>query len=80
MDKRKIGLGAGILIGLLVLFFVVKWFMPKQVSKTGQARVDTKQSDQKKTKEMALSLRQACHYADSVGIDTTRFSGSSTTD
>ena len=80
MDKRKIGIGAGIVIGLLVLFFVVKWFMPKQESKTEEARVDTKEVDEKKAKEIALTLHQACRYADSVGIDTTRFSGASITD
>ncbi len=80
MDKRKVGIGAGIIAGLLVLFFVVKWFIPKPVSKTEQAQVDTKKVDEKKVKEIALSLHQACRYADSVGIDTTRFSSISTTD
>ena len=80
MDKRKIGIGAGIIAGLLVLFFVVKWFMQKPVGKTEQTQVDTKKVDGKKAGELAKSLHQACRYADSVGIDTTRFGSASATD
>ncbi len=80
MNKNKIGIVFGVIAGVVGLFFLAKWLLPNKVQKPDQARVDTKKQDEKKAQETALTLHQACRYADSVGIDTSRFVMGSTTD
>lgn len=73
-DKRKIGIGVAIAAGVLLLFFVGKWFITHKTEKpaqTEQAQEQHKEED--KARQARLTLHQLCQYADSVGIDTSRY-------
>lgn len=69
-NKKKIGIGLAIAAGVLMLFFMGKWFIaPKPGEPTTTAG-----NDEKKIERSQESLHALCRYADSVGIDTTRYS------
>ena len=78
MNNRKIGIGVAIVVGLVVLFFVSKKFIIRkpQALKPDQAQVDRKKAEQL-ARKTTLTLHQVCRYADSVGIDTSRFGAGS---
>ncbi|GAB3881676.1 L,D-transpeptidase family protein [Spirosoma agri] len=71
MENRKIWIGVAVLAGLIVLFFVgrelVTWQQKKQVAKQDQQQAAQSLAQAKQ------SLHQVCQYADSVGIDTSRY-------
>jgi murein L,D-transpeptidase YcbB/YkuD len=67
MDKRKIGIVLAVLAGLVILFFVGREVMSWQKGK------QAKEQAQRSLNEAKLTLHQVCRYADSVGIDTSRF-------
>ncbi|GAB4053818.1 L,D-transpeptidase family protein [Spirosoma litoris] len=74
LDKRRIGIGVAVVAGLVLLFFVGKWFIKQKATKKEQAKVEqTRQQAEKKAKQALVTLHLVCRYADSVGIDTTRF-------
>lgn len=74
-DKRKIWIGVAIAAGLVVLFVVgrgvVRWQQTKQAARADREQV---MRELNKTRQ---TLHLACRYADSVGIDTSRFASSS---
>ena len=82
LDKRKIGIGVAIVAGLVILFLVSNWLIKKKSAKEQvvkeQKRIEQqKKQDEKNAREellqAALTLRQLRRYADSVGIDTSRY-------
>ncbi|QMW06444.1 L,D-transpeptidase family protein [Spirosoma foliorum] len=74
LDKRRIGIGVAVVASLVLLFFVGKWFIKQKATKKEQAKVEqTRQQAEKKAKQALVTLHSVCRYADSVGIDTTRF-------
>ncbi|GAB2583033.1 L,D-transpeptidase family protein [Spirosoma areae] len=76
MDKRRIGIGVAVVAGLVVLFFLGKWFMARQSAKREQATgEEARKRIEKRAKETVVTLHKFCRYADSVGVDTTRFAG-----
>lgn len=75
MNNRGIGIAVAVIAGLVVLFFIGKTFFAKTGEKkeqTDQATVEEEKSDDSAQRVSQL-VHQACHYADSVGIDTTRY-------
>ena len=76
MDKRRVGIGIAVILGLLVMFFLSKWLITGQLIKPNQAQVKAQQ-EKKKAEVIALNLHRVCQYADSVGIDTSRYGVSS---
>ena len=78
MDKRKIGIGVAIAAGLVLLFFVGKWFIGPKDGKKSPIGLSPEEKEERATEKALLSLNQLCRYADSVGIDTTRYSAAST--
>jgi hypothetical protein len=74
MDKRKITIIVSVVVGLVVIFFISKWIINRQTTKREQARIEQKRKEtQEEIRLAALQLHQVCRYADSVGVDTTRF-------
>ncbi|MVM32773.1 L,D-transpeptidase family protein [Spirosoma sp. HMF4905] len=74
IDKRRIGIGVAVVAGLVLLFFVGKWYSKQKSIKKEQAQVEQARKEaEKRAKQALLTLHQVCRYADSVGIDTTRF-------
>ncbi|WP_020595579.1 L,D-transpeptidase family protein [Spirosoma panaciterrae] len=75
MDKqKKIIIGAAVGAGLIILFFVGRWWSHRKADREQAARVEQKRiQDEKTVKQAALSLHQLCLYADSIGIDTSRY-------
>ncbi|GAB3948752.1 hypothetical protein GCM10028805_23890 [Spirosoma harenae] len=78
IDKRKVGIGVAVVVGLVILFLAGKWMIEKKAAKKEAARLEEKKKQEEKiTREAilrsALALRQLRRYADSVGIDTTRY-------
>ena len=69
-DKKKIGIGLAIAAGVLMLFFVGKWFISPKPTET----TETAGNDETKIKQAQAGVHALCLYADSVGIDTTRYS------
>jgi hypothetical protein len=71
MEKRKLWIGAAVVAALVVLFFVGReisnWQQKKQAASTEQAQQKRAVAQAKQT------LHRVCRYADSVGIDTSRF-------
>ncbi|MVM38024.1 L,D-transpeptidase family protein [Spirosoma sp. HMF3257] len=83
MDKRRIGIGVAVVAGLVLLFFVGKWYIKQKSEKKERAQIEqvdkqAREQAEKKAKEMLVMLHQVCRYADAVGIDTTRFGAKST--
>lgn len=78
MNKRQIWIALGIVIGGVVLFFVGRYFLNRQATKQEQqAQVE---QEKKKAEQITSALHRANGYADSVGIDTTRFAALPGTD
>ncbi|GAB4036992.1 L,D-transpeptidase family protein [Spirosoma gilvum] len=75
MEKqKKIIIGVAIGAGVLILFFVGRWWTHRKADREQAARIEQKRKqDEKVVKQTALALHQLCQYADSVGIDTSRF-------
>lgn len=74
MNTRRIGIGVAVIVGLVVLFFVGKYLITNKQTTPEQAKIDTgKEQAEARSKQVAQSVHQACLYADSVGIDTTRY-------
>ncbi len=74
MNTRRIGIGVAVIVGLVVLFFVGKYLITNKQTTPEQAKVDKgKQQAEAHTRHVAQFIHQACLYADSVGIDTTRY-------
>jgi murein L,D-transpeptidase YcbB/YkuD len=66
-ERKNVWYVLGAVVGLVVLFFV-----GRQVSNWWDAKQESR--EQKAAYQQTLAtLRQACHYADSVGIDTSRY-------
>jgi murein L,D-transpeptidase YcbB/YkuD len=66
-ERKNVWYVLGAVVGLVVLFFV-----GRQVSNWWDAKQESR--EQKVAYQQTLAtLRQACHYADSVGIDTSRY-------
>ncbi len=72
MTTRNVWIGAAVVAGLLLVFFVGRRLMPKT---TG---LPTREHARKIVKQERLTLHQVCRYADSVGIDTSRYATKST--
>ncbi|CAN5402914.1 hypothetical protein BH09BAC4_BH09BAC4_46430 [soil metagenome] len=95
MDKRRIGIGIAVVAGLVILFFVGRYFVIQKEDnerRSSQAKIEkaaqlakkkAKEAEEKATRlaaEKAIrTLHQVCQYADSIGIDTTRYAVVSTT-
>jgi hypothetical protein len=83
MDKRKIWIGVAILAGLVIVFFVGRqvliWQKTKQEEKQNREQA-LRQREQalRQLNQAKHTLHQVCQYADSVGIDTSRFTISGT--
>ncbi|MBN8825248.1 MULTISPECIES: L,D-transpeptidase family protein [unclassified Spirosoma] len=75
MDKqKKIIVGIAIGVGLIILFFVGRWWSARKEDHQQAARVEQKRKqDEKVVRQAALTLHQLCLFADSIGIDTSRF-------
>lgn len=74
MDKRRIGIGIVVVAGLVILFFVGKWLFKQKSVKQERGQIEqARKKSEEETKEALLALHEICRYADSVGIDTTRF-------
>ena len=81
LDKRKIGIGVAIVLGVVLVFFVGKEVMKWRAGKQNQAQTEkARKQAEAETRQVVLFLRQTCRYADSVGIDTTRFAAKPNTD
>ncbi len=75
MNNRNLWIGAAVVAGLLLVFFVGRTFFNKAKSPTAST---PREQAEKIIKQERLTLHQVCRYADSVGIDTTRFATKST--
>ncbi|WP_461127955.1 L,D-transpeptidase family protein [Spirosoma aerophilum] len=75
MNTRRIGVGIAVVVGLIILFFVGRYFIASSTEKTKQAKAekDRKERSEAEARQIAQSLHQACQYAYSVGIDTSRY-------
>ncbi|AUD03800.1 L,D-transpeptidase family protein [Spirosoma pollinicola] len=74
MNTRRIGIGAVVVVGLVALFFVGKYLITNKQTTPEQAKTDNKkEKTEERSQQVAQLVHQACLYADSVGIDTTRF-------
>ena len=76
MDKRRIGIGVAIAVGVVLLFFVGKWFIGQKAGKdtpVGQAQEQTTDDEEERAEKAYVALHQLCQYASSVGIDTSRY-------
>ncbi|GAB3796958.1 hypothetical protein GCM10028819_15520 [Spirosoma humi] len=72
MDNRRIGIGVAVVLGLVVLFFVGKYLFTDKSGKPDQAKIE-KEKAEASGRRVAQLVHQACQYADSIGIDTTRY-------
>ncbi|SOD80343.1 L,D-transpeptidase family protein [Spirosoma fluviale] len=72
---RKIGIIVAVVAGLVILFFVGRYFITNKTEKSNQAKIEKEKEDlsEKETRQLAQSLHEACIYAASVGIDTSRY-------
>lgn len=74
IDKRKAGIVAAIVGGLLVVLIGIWQFRRWQATHRQRAQVEqTRKQAEARARQTALALHRACQYADSVGIDTVRF-------
>jgi hypothetical protein len=72
-DKKKIGIGVAIVAGIVLLFFVGKWFITRQAGEP-TAIAGNDEEKEKKVEQAQGIIHVLCRYADSVGIDTSRYS------
>lgn len=81
MDTRKGKIGLILIIGLIAVFFIGRQIIKWQSGNQERAKVEQnrKQAEQE-VKQLTATLHQACRYADSVGIDTTRFAATTGAD
>ncbi|ADB37450.1 L,D-transpeptidase family protein [Spirosoma linguale] len=72
---RKIGIIVAVVAGLVILFFVGRYFIKNEAEKSNQSRIEKEEKElsEKEARTLAQSLQQACQYAASVGIDTSRY-------
>ncbi len=71
MNKNRIGLLIGVIAGIIIVFFVGRYlFTQRAADREKQAQVE---QENEKLAAATQSLHQVCRYADSVGIDTSRF-------
>ncbi|GAB3988379.1 hypothetical protein GCM10028807_10910 [Spirosoma daeguense] len=81
LDKRKIGIAAAIIAGIVILVFLGKWLVKKQEAAKETARLEQKRKQAEKERQQTqLLFHQICLYADSVGIDTSRYAVTLKTD
>ena len=76
MNNRNVLIGLAIGAGLLLVFFIGRTFIGKK-STVSPARERAEGTD-KVIKQERLTLHQVCRYADSVGIDTSRYATKAT--
>jgi L,D-transpeptidase YcbB len=72
MNKRNVWIGVAVVAGLVLIFFVGRIFIGKQAGPSAEEQAKAT-LDHKR-----LTLHQVCRYADSVGIDTSRFASHTT--
>ncbi len=78
MNSRRIGIGIAVIVGLVILFFVGRKLITNKTGKPNQAQNETGEKQaQAPARQVAQLLHQACQYAESVGIDTTRYNSKS---
>ncbi|GAB3700325.1 hypothetical protein GCM10027592_27180 [Spirosoma flavus] len=80
IDKRKIAIGAAIVVGLVVIIFLGKWLIQKREATRETARLEQVRKEKQKqaeaeARQTRMLFHQVCLYADSVGIDTSRYVG-----
>lgn len=93
MNNRQIGIGIAVVVGLGVLFYFGQQHFADKAARQKQEQVDraTRQAELKARKaaekaarlaaeKAAKILHLACRYADSVGIDTSRYAVKSQAD
>lgn len=86
MNSRNVGISVAVIVGLCILFLVGKQFMTDKDTRQKQEQIDraaqqaeiaarkaTEKDAQEALRKARLTLHRACHYADSVGIDTNRY-------
>lgn len=71
MNNRNLWISVAVVAGLLLFFFVGRTFLPKS---TVSPVSEQAERAEKVVKQERLTLHQVCRYADSVGIDTSRYS------
>lgn len=77
-NNRNLWIGGAVVAGLLLIFFVGRTFLGQiPVSPAGEPAEQTDKTD-KVVKPERLTLHQVCRYADSVGIDTSRYATQAT--
>ena len=69
-NNRNLWIGVAVVAGLLLVFFVARFFIGKA---TVSPVHEQAQRAEKVLKQERLTMHQVCRYADSVGIDTTRY-------
>lgn len=69
MNNRNVWIGVAVVAGLLLVFFVGRTFFAKDTLPPAREQEQAEEG----TRQEQLTLHQVCRYADSVGIDTTRF-------
>ena len=72
MNNRNVWIGVAVVAGLVLLFFVGRTFLTKHAGQSVQEQAE------KPLAQKRLTLHQVCRYADSVGIDTSRFAAHTT--
>ena len=75
INNRNSGIGAAVVAGLLSVLITACTSRPEQSETTAPA---ARERAEKIIRKERMTLHQACRYADSVGIDTSRFATRST--
>ena len=74
MSKKNVRITIAVATGLLLLFILVRWYLARQAARPLRPGTEKIGQQTEKTREQrALTLHRVCQYADSVGIDTSRF-------
>lgn len=74
-NNRNLLIGVAVLAGLLLVFFIGRTFIGKTT--VSPAREQAERTE-KIIKQERLTVHQICRYADSVGIDTSRYATKAT--
>ncbi len=75
LNNRTVWIGVAVAAGLIFLFFIGRLLLPKtQPPSPARTREQTK----KVIEQVQLTRHQLCRYADSVGIDTSRYAPKTT--